>query len=97
MAKTYHVIAVEFDEETGEEREVLNDEYEGFALYGDCGERFAEVLIHENIMGLASKLAQGNKSRVAIKLAQVLMMAKESVMGDMEDDLLNAMLGGNDE
>lgn len=97
MAKTYHVIAVEFDEETGEEREVLNEEYNGFTLYGDCGEKFSEVMIHENLMGLASKLSQGDKSRVAIKLAQALMLAKESFMGGMEDDLLNAMLGGNDE
>lgn len=97
MAKKYHVLAVEFDEETGEEREVLNEEYNGFTLYGDCGEKFSEVMIHENLMGLASKLSQANKARIAIKLAQVLMMAKESSMGDLEDDLLNAILGGNDE
>lgn len=93
MAKVYRVVAHEIDTETGEEREVLNDEYEGFTLYGDCGDKFAEVMIHENVLGLASKLAQGSKSKIAVKLAHVLDMTKASYMGDLEDELAG-LIGG---
>ena len=96
MSKIYRIVATEIDTDTNEEKEVLNDEYEGFTLYGDQGETFSEVMMHENIIGLASKLAQGKKSVIAMRLARVLEMAKDSDISDMEDDLLNMLRGGDE-
>lgn len=92
--KIYRVIATEIDTDTGEEREVLNDSYEGFVLYGDQDEKFHEVFVHETITGFASKLAQGSRGKVAAKLAGVMSEARATFM---EDDLLDLINGRSEE
>ena len=93
MEKIYHVVATEYNTETDETNEVLNDSYEGFTLYGGKGDTFEEVIFNENIMGLAAKLIQSTKGRVAVKLAVALDAAKGSMMEDLEDDLID-IIGG---
>ena len=99
MDKIYKVRVVGIDPATGAEEEVLADDYAGFLLLADCGDgRMAEVIIHENIMGMATKLAQGKKTRDAVRLANVLMQMKSDAADSIESALLHAIAGGdNDE
>ena len=97
MGKIYKVRVVGVDPETGAEEQVLEDNYAGFLLLADCGDgRMAEVIVHENIMGIATKLAQGKKTRDAVRLAHVFMEMKQDAADNAESALLNAIMGGID-
>lgn len=86
MAKLYKVIVTEINTETNETREALNDTYTGFTLCAQCPEenRMAEVVMHDNIAGLAERLA-----------ALMLDTAKDKAAG-LEDALFAAMMGKED-
>ena len=95
MGKIYKVNVVSVDPETNEEEQVLEDSYAGFLLLADCGDgRMAEVIVHDTILGIANKLAQGKKTRDAVRLARTLMEMGQDATECAENTLMRAIMGG---
>lgn len=98
MAKHYIVRITEIDEETGETKELLDEEesnYKSIILSGECldGERCSEILINTNLMKIASLLVSGRKLSIATRLAMVALRAKDEQSTGLED-LLSAEIEG---
>jgi len=93
MAKLYKMTVVAVDQETNEEEVVLEDTYTGFTLSAKCDDdRMAEVVMHDNIMDMATRLAQGKHTRAAVRLANVFMAMKRDDAENAENDLLRAIM-----
>lgn len=95
MEKLYRVTVTEVDPDTKAEKEVHLDEmYTGLTVVAECEDgRMAEVMMHENLMGLACKLASGSKTKTAVRLAAVLMDIKKDDAENAETALLRALMG----
>ena len=94
MEKLYKMTVVKVDQETNEEEVVLDDTYNGFTLSAICDDgRMAEVVMNDNIMGMASRFAQGKNTRAAVRLASVLLAMKRDDAENAENDLLRAIMG----
>lgn len=93
--KTYHVVVTAIDGDTGIETEEVNDTFNGFMLLADAvdGEAMAEIIMNENIMNLAALMCTGNKTKIAVRLANMMLKMEESKHSEMED-LLMSMIGG---
>lgn len=93
--KTYHVVVTAIDGDTGIETEEVNDTFNGFMLLADCmdGETGAEIIMNENIMNMAAHLYTGKKTKMAVRLANLMLKMEEDKHSEMEDMLLN-MIGG---
>lgn len=99
MKKHFIVSITEVNEETGETRELLNEDenkFKSVVLTGECKdeERCAEVLINTNLMQIAALIASGRKLSIAAKLAMVAMQAREERMSGIEDLLSSSIEGG---
>lgn len=95
MAKLYKMTVVAVDQETNEEEIVLDDTYKGFALSATCDDdRAAEVIVHDSIMDIANRFAQGKNLRTAVRLANVLLAMKRDDAENAENDLLRAIMEG---
>ncbi len=93
MDKIYRVNITEVDPETGTETEVLNDNYAGLTLSADCGDgRMAEVIMHDTIYDLSVRLAQGEKTSKAVRLANALMAIKQDKTNNFETTLMRAIM-----
>ena len=94
MARLYKMTVVAVDKETNEEEVVLDDTYKGFALSANCDDdRMAEVVMHDTIVDMATRLAQGKHTRAAVQLAIALMAMKRDDAENAENDLLRAIMG----
>ncbi len=95
MGKLYRVKVTEIDPETNEEKEVhLDDNYTGLTIVAECEDgRMAEVLMHENLMGLACKLASGSRTKTAVRLATVMMDMKKTDAENAENAISRAIMG----
>ena len=94
MSKYYKMIVTEINEETGEEKEISNEEFNGFTVLADCHDnpdRMCEMMIHENIAGLAGKLAEGKKTKHAVKLA-ALILEMQKAESDREVSAMESFL-----
>lgn len=61
------------------------------------GDRFAEIVLHQNLVGMASKIAQSDHVRKAAELMHVLEGATNKMRGEgAENSLLSQILGGTD-
>lgn len=95
MAKLFKMIVTEIDTETHEEKEVLSDMYTGFTLSAKCDDgRAAEVVMNDNVMGMASRLAQGKYTRRAVCFANTLIGMERDKAQNAETDLLRAFMEG---
>lgn len=95
MDKIYKMRCVAVDPETNEEEVVLEDEYTGFTLCADCGGgKMAEVVMHDDIMSMATRLVHGKHTRAAVRLANVFLAMKQDDAEDAESELLRAILKG---
>lgn len=95
MDKIYKMQVVEFDPETNEEKVVLDDEYTGFTLCANCGDgRMAEVVMHDNVFDMATRLVHGKHTKAAVRLAGVFLAMKQDDAEDAENALLRAILKG---
>jgi hypothetical protein len=95
MARLFKMIVTEIDTETHEEKEVLSDTYTGFTLSAKCDDnKAAEVVMHDTVMDMATRLAQGKHTRSAVRLANVLMAMKRDDAENAETDLLRAFMEG---
>ena len=95
MAKVYHVVITSTDVDTNEQNIELDENYIGLTLIADNedGKSMSEVIIHDNIANMAAKLASGDKTRIALKLARVMDDMKSDRMSAIED-LLSDAIGG---
>ena len=95
MEKLYRVTVTEVDPDTKAEKEVHLDEmYTGLTIVAECDDgRMSEVLMHENLIGLACKLASGSKTKNAVRLAAVLMDMKKTDAENAENALMRAIMG----
>lgn len=93
MDKIYRVQIVKIDPETNEEEQVLDDTYTGLLLCGNCGDgKMAEVILHDTILDIATRLAQGSKTKIAVRLANVMMAMKQDLAESAEAKLLRAIM-----
>lgn len=96
MEKLYRVVITEIDPETKAEKEVHVDElYKNVTLIADCADRntMAEVVLNDNLIGIAVKLAGGEKVSEATKLAAVMTKILDDRAGKAENSLLRAIMG----
>ena len=93
--KTYHVVVTAIDGDTGIETEEVNDTFNGFILLADYmdGKTGAEIVMNENIMNMAVHLCTGKTTKMAVRLANLMLKMEEDKHSEMEDMLLN-MIGG---
>jgi hypothetical protein len=94
MDSIYKCVVTKVNPETNEETIVLDEEYTGLTLLADCSDKtMGEVIIHDNLMNIASKLANGSKTAVAVRLANLLMDIKEKETDSKESALMRAIMG----
>lgn len=95
MDKVYKCVVTQIDPETNEEEVVLDDTYTGMTILADCVEkgRMAEVVLHDNIAGIATKMLSGGKTAVAVRLANCLMDMKDRENESKESALMRAIMG----
>jgi hypothetical protein len=96
MEKLYRVVITEIDPETKAEKEVHVDElYENVTMIADCadGEKMTEVVLNDNLIGIAKKLVSGDKVCEAMKLATVMTKILDDRAGKAENSLLRAFMG----
>lgn len=97
MEKIFHVVVTSIDVDTKEEKVELDEKYTGFTLVADCAWRegaMAEVVMHDTIADMAAKLAAGEKTRIAVKLAATALIVKEKLgADDAKSALLKAIMG----
>jgi hypothetical protein len=96
MEKLYRVVITEIDPETKAEKEVHVDSlYQNVTLIADLADRKAieEVVLNDNLIGIAAKLACGEKVKEAMKLAAVMTNILDDRAGKAENSLLRAIMG----
>lgn len=95
MESIYHVTVDKVDPETNEVVETyLDDTYKGLTIIAeDTDGKMAEVIIHENILGIACKLAAGEKVSQAVRLANTLMDVKKMETESKEKALMRQIMG----
>lgn len=96
MEKLYRVVITEIDPETKAEKEVHVDElYKNVTLIADCADRkaMAEVVLNDNLISIAAKLAGGETVSEAMKLAAAMTQILDSRAGKAENSLLRAIMG----
>ena len=94
MDKVYRVQVTAINTESGEEEQVLDDKYAGFLLCADCGDgRMAEVIVHDTLFEMATRLAQGEKTKQAVRLANAMIGMKDDKIESAEARLLRAIMG----
>ena len=78
MEKLYRVVITEIDPETKAETKTLVDDlYKNVTMFGDKADgenTMSEIVLHDSIMGIASKMANGDATREAIKLAAYMIL-----------------------
>ena len=85
--------------EDGREEIIHDDKSCGFfaIVESEDGERFAEIVQHQNLLGMASKIAQSENVKRAAALASTVEKFMGKMQGeDAENSLLSQILGGTD-
>ena len=96
---TFRVVITEIDED-GNEQELHNEVHRSVCMLGEDVEnenRMCEIMVNENITGLASMIANSQKHRLAARLAVDVIEAERKKNFDMEDllmDLFQSAEGG---
>lgn len=94
--KTYHVVITSYDDETKETETHVDKDFNGLSILADNtdGESFHEIVLHDNIMGLAQKIHQSKNFSKAAKLVSVLDGFRNRDSKDAEDALASMIFGG---
>ena len=91
---TYRVLIYEIDCNTKEEKQIHDYEHSTVCMLADDAHddnHMCEVMMNDNIHGLAEKIASSHKFSVAAKLAVFLMDLKNNKMSEFEDLLAEAL------
>lgn len=94
MNKRFKTVVISIDNETGEEEEVLNDEYNGLVILGDKDECFSESIMNLNILKIAGMISSSGKMKMAAKLSNAMMSMHDDIMSGFEDQLSEMLEGG---
>ena len=96
MNKRYKTVITSIDNETGEEEELLNEEYNGLVLLGDDDEnnRVSEVLMNVNLLSVAAMISSTKKIKYAAKLSSTITSMHDDIMSGFEDQLSEMLEGG---
>ena len=95
--KKFRLSVIEIDEETGAERELINENENtlaGLTIMGDCLEdkgRAMVCIFHDNIAGIAGKIAGESRLMLAAKLA---VMMNDYTSESSENRLIDSIIGG---
>lgn len=89
----YRVVCTKIDED-GNEENVFDELYDGFTLLGTCMDdgRMNEVVMHDNIANIAAKMASGEHTSIAARLACLMMDMDKKKASGLEDLLIDAMM-----
>lgn len=96
MEKLYRVVITEVDPESKAEMEVHVDEfYQNVTFVGDYADcnKMTEIALHDSIFGIASKLASGEITSKAVRLAYTMMQIREAKAAESENSLLRKIMG----
>ena len=94
--KLYRVVITEINKDSGEEKELMDDQFTSIDMVADDAEvegRMCEVMLNDNIHRAAVKLANAKKLNAAVRLAHIFMSMKDDHMADLEDMLAEAVSG----
>ena len=94
MNKRFKTVITSIDNETGEEKELLNEEYNSIVLLADEGEKIAEVIMNTNILNIAAMISSSRKIKMAAKLFNAMMSMRDDIMSGFEDQLSEMLEGG---
>lgn len=94
MNKRFKTVVISIDNDTGEEEEVLNDEYNGLVILGDKNKCFSEAIMNLNILNMAGMIASSGKMKMAAKLSNAMMSMHDDIMSGFEDQLSEMLKGG---
>ena len=94
MNKRFKTVVISIDNETGEEKEELNEEYNGLVILGDRNESFSEAIMNLNIMTIAGMISSSGKMKMAAKLSNAMMSMHDDIMSGFEDQLSEMLKGG---
>ena len=92
--KRYKTVVISIDNETGEEEEVLNDEYNGIVILGDKDESISEAIMNLNILKIAAMISSSKNMKMAAKLSNAMMSMHDDIMSGFEDQLSEMLEGG---
>ena len=92
--KRYKTVVISIDNETGEEEEVLNDEYNGIVILGDKDESISEAIMNLNIVKIAAMISSSKNMKMAAKLSNAMMSMHDDIMSGFEDQLSEMLEGG---
>ncbi len=95
MEKLYHVVITEIDPDKAEKEVCVDELYKNVTLIADCADResMTEVVLNDNLIGIAAKLASGEKVKEAMQLATVLTKILGDRAGNAENSLLREIMG----
>ena len=94
MNKRFKTVVISIDNETGEEKEELNEEYNGLVILGDKEKCLSEVIMNLNIITIAAMISSSGKMKMASKLSNVVMSMRDDIMSGFEDQLSEMLKGG---
>lgn len=96
MEKLFRMTITELDPETKEPQKTHIDEnYTSIAVVAKCEDgKAAEIIINDNILSIATKLASCKKLSSAVRLAKTLMDIKQGDAQNSEDALIRAIMEG---
>lgn len=94
MNKRFKTVVISIDNETGEEKEVLNEEYNGLVILGDKDESFGEAIMNLNILKMAAMISSSGKMKMAAKLSNAMMSMHDDILSGFEDQLSEMLEGG---
>lgn len=94
LNRLYRVQVMEIDPEDGTQKEIMDEQFTGFALTADCGDgKCCEAIVNDRIVDIAARIASGEKLCRAARLAGVMMKMKANLdVNEAEDALLRAIM-----
>lgn len=96
MEKLFRLTITELNPETKEPQKTHIDEnYTSIAVVAKCEDgKAAEMIINDNLLSIAGKLASSRKLATAVRLAKTLMDIKQGEAQNSEDALIRAIMEG---
>lgn len=93
----YIVRITEVNKDTGEETELMDDRFHTVCMLAEQADnetKMVEVMLNENLMGLASMIAASTKHRMAARLALDVLDSERKRASSVEDMLMDMISEG---
>ena len=93
LNRFYRVQVMEIDPEDGTQKEIMDEQFTGFALTADCVDgKCCEAIANDNIVDIAARIASSEKLCKAARIAGIMMRMKVQDLGKKEDALLRSIM-----